>query len=382
MNEVALGTLIRPARVSRAGQQALPLLSMTMHNGLVDQTSKFKKRIASDDVSDYKVVHRGQLVVGFPIDEGVLDFQVTYDSGIVSPAYRIWELTDPTRIDRSYLRRYLRSPQALSFYRTKLQGSTARRRSLPNEIFLALSVPVPSIEEQRQIAVILDQVDVIQTKHRRIISALDQLVTSIFVSMFGTPLGRNQSEKKVEIGLISSIMTGNSPARADPTNFGNSIEWIKSDNLGGRVATVAREWLSETGRKSARIAPRGSVLVTCIAGSPNSIGKASILDRDAAFNQQINAVLPTDTIDPLFLLEQLKAEPRLVQLKSTSGMKGLVSKTSFESIRILLPSIERQQEFAARVRAVDAQRSFAVRALAVADELSASLQSRAFRGKL
>jgi type I restriction enzyme S subunit len=48
---------------------------MTMHEGLVDQASKFKKRVASADTAAYKLVRRNQLVVGFPIDEGVLSFQ-------------------------------------------------------------------------------------------------------------------------------------------------------------------------------------------------------------------------------------------------------------------------------------------------------------------
>jgi type I restriction enzyme S subunit len=93
VTSVALGELIRPVKVARAGGGDYPLLSMTMHDGLVDQSAKFKKRVASADVSDYKVIKRGQMVVGFPIDEGVLDFQTLYDEGIVSPAYGVWELT-------------------------------------------------------------------------------------------------------------------------------------------------------------------------------------------------------------------------------------------------------------------------------------------------
>jgi type I restriction enzyme, S subunit len=177
-------------------------------------------------------------------------------------------------------------------------------------------------------------------------------------------------------------MTGNSPSRTNPANFGHHIEWIKSDNLGGDVATVADEWLSEQGRAAGRIAPAGSVLVTCIAGSPNSIGKASLVDREVAFNQQINAVLPSSRLDPSFLLWQLKSAPALVRGKSTGGMKGLVSKSSFQTIEILLPPLDLQREFAVRVDRINAQRAAVQRAHSADDELLASLQSRAFRGEL
>lgn len=67
MRKVPLGDVIAPAISARAGSRQLPLLSMTMHDGLVDQTTKFKKRVASEDTSSYKVIERGQLVIGFPL---------------------------------------------------------------------------------------------------------------------------------------------------------------------------------------------------------------------------------------------------------------------------------------------------------------------------
>ena len=65
---VKLGTLIKPAKLQKCGNDDYPVLSMTMHNGLVFQSDKFKKSVASQDKSTYKVVHRNQLVIGFPID--------------------------------------------------------------------------------------------------------------------------------------------------------------------------------------------------------------------------------------------------------------------------------------------------------------------------
>ena len=82
-----LKSLIKPAKVKRCGDELYPVLSMTMHDGIVFQSDRFKKDLSSDDKSNYKVVEYGQLVVGFPIDEGVLYIQKITDSGIMSPAY-------------------------------------------------------------------------------------------------------------------------------------------------------------------------------------------------------------------------------------------------------------------------------------------------------
>lgn len=164
-----LGELITAATPRRAGSASHPILSMTMHHGLVDQSEKFKKRVASADTSDYKVVKKGQLVVGFPIDEGVLSVQRLHPEAIVSPAYNIWDVRPD--IDSRYLEKYLRSPTAISYYRSKLRSTTARRRSLTRSDFLRLPVPIPEISEQRRLVDVLDRADALRAKRREAIAA-------------------------------------------------------------------------------------------------------------------------------------------------------------------------------------------------------------------
>lgn len=195
----------------------------------------------------------------------------------------------------------------------------------------------PSIEEQQKIVEQRDLQELIQQKRERQRELWAELEKSFFIDMFGNPFTNPKGLPMARLGDVAEILTGNSPSRADESNFGSDIEWIKSNNLGGRIATAAEEWLSESGKQKARIAPAGSVLVTCIAGSPESIGKCSLVDRDVAFNQQINAILPSENLSAEFILMQLKTFPELVRQKSSGGMKGLVSKSQFSEIEILNP---------------------------------------------
>ena len=111
-----LGDLITPAKVVRCGKGNYPVLSMTMHDGIVLQSDRFKKSLASADQSDYKVVEYGKLVIGFPIDEGVLYIQKVAPEGIMSPAYSTWDV-DTTRINPDFLELCLHSPQSMQYYR-------------------------------------------------------------------------------------------------------------------------------------------------------------------------------------------------------------------------------------------------------------------------
>ncbi|MDD5792381.1 MAG: restriction endonuclease subunit S [Erysipelotrichaceae bacterium] len=183
---VELGTLIHPAKYVRCGDGEYPVLSMTMHDGLVFQDDKFKKVIASKDRSGYKLVYRNQLVISFPIDEGVLAAQRIVDAGIVSPAYGIWDI-DQTQVLPEFLEYSLRCERALDYYKAKLRGSTARRRSLPTPTLLAFSVPLPEIKEQQQILEIIHHVKATCGLRQQELQKLDELIKARFVEMFGDP---------------------------------------------------------------------------------------------------------------------------------------------------------------------------------------------------
>lgn len=383
LRQVALDALIEPAPLERARNRELPILSMTMHEGLVDQAMKFKKRVASTDTAEYKLVRRNQLVVGFPIDEGVLSFQDLYDEAIVSPAYEVWNIRETHHMEPAYLERFLRSPRALAFYKTRLRGTTARRRTLPDDVFLSLNVPLPSRVEQVRITEILDKADVLRAKRREAIAQLETLTQAIFADMFGDPVTNPKMWPRRPLRDIGQVITGNTPSRQNKDYYGSAIEWIKSDNIDPelRYLTRAVEKLSLLGKSVGRVAPPGSILITCIAGSPNSIGNVAIADREVAFNQQINAVVPHDE-NTAFLFTQLLVGKRLIQAESTASMKGLVSKSRLEAVSLIYPPLDLQREFVKRFNCVERIRHLYAKALTELETLCRSLQQRAFEGAL
>ena len=204
---VELGALIKQARTVRCGGADYPVLSMTMHDGLVFQDDKFKKVIASKDRSDYKVVLRNQLVVSFPIDEGVLAAQRITDAGIVSPAYGIWDI-DQKLIIPEFLEYALRCDRALGYYKAKLRGSTARRRSLPTPTLLAFTVPLPNVEEQRKILEIVKKVKDVIAARRQQLFAIDALIKARFVEMFGDPVSNPNGWKTFGLLELGSCKNG------------------------------------------------------------------------------------------------------------------------------------------------------------------------------
>lgn len=358
------------------------VLTLTERNGFVRQRDRFNKRLATEDISNYKVVGRGDIAFNpYLLWAGAVAQNQIVDRGVISPLYPTFRVREGH--DRRYVARLLLTPQLISAYDGIAFGSVPRRRRSSVADFLSLPLEnVPSIEQQHRVATILDHADALRAKRRQRLSHLDALEEAIFVSEFGDPLTNSRGLDQAPIGDVARVVTGNSPSRANPLNFGSSVEWVKSGNLGGQLVGTADEWLSDLGRAHARVAPAGSVLVTCIAGSAASIGKASLADREVAFNQQINAVLPSGRLDTMFLLAQLKVAPELVRMRSTGGMQGLVSKSSFEGIRVLVPPLKHQRAFVSKSKRIMLQRKFESGAIAAHDELFNAVQVRAFDGEL
>lgn len=280
-------------------------------------------------------------------------------------------------LDDRFLYHYLAWP--LTYRRvTDLAGP---RRSFTSKMFKAIPIPLPPVEEQRRIAAVLDAADVLRAKRREALAKLDTLTQAIFIDMFGDPT--TAAGRRLPIGELGDVVTGNTPPRSDPTNYGRGLEWIKSGDVreDGSVSKAA-ESLSPTGRRRARVAPPGSCLVVCIAGSRDSIGRAGLLDRPVAFNQQINAIIPGPELLPGFLLQQFRVSRRLVQRESTDSMKGIVNKSTLERVEILAPALDRQRAFVDCMAAQSLVAASMNVDLVNLDHLFGSLQQRAFRGEL
>ncbi|SFL90733.1 type I restriction enzyme, S subunit [Variovorax sp. OV329] len=356
-----------------------------MKHGLVDQADKFKKRVASSDTSNYRIAYKNELVVGFPIDEGVLGFQTKYPAGIVSPAYDIWRLKNEMDCHIPYLERYLRSSQARSLYATRMQGAVARRRSLTKADFLNLEVPFPPHDDQVSIAHLLGKVEGLITQRRQHLQQLDDLLKSVFLEIFGDPVRNEKGWDKPELKAFGKISTGNTPPRNEPANYDDDfIEWIKTDNITGEAVfvTPSTEHLSEVGARRARTVADGALLVACIAGSVESIGRAALTDRTVSFNQQINAIQPGKDVNPLYLYGLFKLSRAYIQSHASKGMKKILTKGDFEKVRMIKPPFEIQNQFAVIVEKVEGVKSRYQQFLTDLETLYGALSQQAFKGEL
>ena len=192
---VRLGDLLEESGKHPIGEATdAPVMSITREHGLIDQSEKFNKRIASTDISKYKKVHRNEMVVGFPIDEGVLGFQTKYAFAAVSPAYTIWRVRPSLiKLDLTFLELVLRSSEMRQVYRSMMHGSVDRRRSIPKNLFKDIRVPVPPLSVQQEVRRKYEKVEERRRLANSIIDEIGDDISDLWVESSGRVQGKKQS---------------------------------------------------------------------------------------------------------------------------------------------------------------------------------------------
>ena len=376
---VKLGTLIKPAKLQKCGNDDYPVLSMTMHNGLVFQSDKFKKSVASQDKSTYKVVHRNQLVIGFPIDEGVLATQRITDAGIVSPAYGIWDVNQ-TKIVPEFLEYALRCNRAIDYYKAKLRGSTARRRSLPTPTLLELDVPLPDIEQQRLALTTIHHAKNALDSRQAQLTKLDELIKARFVEMFG---GYEPNAKLSDVASITGGLTKNS----NRNKMKLKLPYLRVANVSYAkidVSEMLEIGLTED-EKAKTLLSYDDLLFVEGNGSPDQIGRVALWKNEIIpcvhQNHLIKARFNSHLIVPYFALHYFMSQEGREQIQgkavSTSGLYTLsVSKIS--NLLIPTPPLSLQNQFAAFVEEVDKSKVEVQKALDQTQLLFDSLMQQYF----
>lgn len=381
---VELGTLIQQAKTVRCGSDDYPVLSMTMHDGLVFQDDKFKKIIASRDRSDYKVVKRNQLVISFPIDEGVLATQRIVDAGIVSPAYGVWDV-DQEKILPEFLEYALRCDRALSYYKAKLRGSTARRRNLPTPTLLAFTVPLPGVSEQQFVLDVIHKVKQIIDNRLEEIQQLDNLAKARFVELLGDPEYNNKGWKTEFLGELCEV--GSSKRIYQNEQSTEGVPFLRISDLVNKMDTgindcdlyIPESRFSEL-LKLGLVPKSGDILVT----ARGTLGRCYIIKPEDKFyfqdgmitwlSQFSNSVTAL-YISHLFTMPGFRKQIDGLHAGSTVTYLSI---SMTKKLVVMLPPVELQDQFAAFVKQTDKSKVVVQKALDEAQTLLDSLMQKYF----
>lgn len=255
------------------------------------------------------------------------------------------------------------------------QATGATVKGITLEVLRSLSLPLPPLDEQKRIAAILDQADELRRKRRRAIDRLNQLGQAIFHEMFGGAANYPTASLK----SLGKVSTGSTPPTSDASSFGGKVPFITPGDLGSDEDV--KRTLTESGAAKSRLVEAGAAFVCCIGAT---IGKMDQATERSAFNQQINAVDWSVEIDPtfgFFAIQQIR-DVIIHKGNGASTTLPILKKSEFEKLEVIVPPLSKQRQFATRIIQIRKNRGDTSSHNARLETLFASLQYRAFQGKL
>ncbi|GAA3669484.1 hypothetical protein [Microbacterium marinilacus] len=245
-------------------------------------------------------------------------------------------------------------------------------------------VPQPAVPEQRRIAAILDASDEVRAKRRAQLAHLDELPQALFHEMFDGVQAEHQLE---EVAQVQGGLQVSAKRKALP----ECVAYLRVANVHrGRLRLDEVKTMRATRVEIERTRlTSGDLLFVEGHANPHEVGRVAVWPgADGVFvhqNHLIRARLDRGKCLPVFAAHWLNSSQGAGHFqrygKTTSGL-NTISTGVVKSAPIPLPSLSLQQEFAAKVEAIHAERARVAHALETDDELFAALQHRAFRGEL
>ena len=170
-----LGEVLERVSDLRGSLQPEPtVLSCSKDYGLIPQKDLFKKRLAANDTSRYRIVNPGDFVYDPNLLwSGSVARSRLDEIGIVSPVYEVFRTNRECHAD--YLHSWVGSPNRLTGFRSISMGTNVRRRRADFEDLCKLPILLPPLAEQHAIAAVLDSIDGAIERTDDVIAATERL---------------------------------------------------------------------------------------------------------------------------------------------------------------------------------------------------------------
>ena len=291
-------------------------------------------------------------------------------------------IKNPKILDYKYLHRYTNSPRFLDYAKQQCSGGV--QLNLSTKAILNHKIILPStIEEQQEIVQVLDTMNDIIRLRKECISHAQDLIPALFQEMFGNPLTNDKNLPIVRIDTVTKVVSGGTPSTQNSEYWDGDIIWLTPKDLSGynsMYISKGERNITDLGYKksSAQMMPKGSVLFTSRA----PIGYVAIADTDLCTNQGFKSFIPTEAIKSEYLYQLLKmSKEKIINMSSGATFKE-ISGGRIKELKIPLPPIELQEQFAEKVRGINSYIKEQNEELANAKQMFQSLLHHAFTGEL
>lgn len=156
--------------------------------------------------------------------------------------------------------------------------------------------------------------------------------------------------EKKQVKDFGEVITGNTPSKKEENYWNGDFVWVTAQDFKGKYINDSILKLTKLGKDRARVIPKDSVLVTCIA----SIGLNAINKVECSTNQQINTICCNQEYNYEYVYYLVTYNTK--NLKQLAGQTAvpIITKKSFEEFEVyVIENYDEQQIIADCLSSID-----------------------------
>jgi type I restriction enzyme S subunit len=328
---------------------------------VLDQRDFFDKDIANQsNLAGYYIVKKGDYVYNPRISKTAPVGPISKNNigdGVMSPLYTVFRFNN---YDNNFYAHYFNST-CWHHYMRQASSTGARhdRMAISNDDFMALPLPISSLEEQQKIADCLSSIDELISTQSQKVEALKihkkGLMQQLFpregetVPRLRFPEFRDAGEweiHKIE-EACEKPFSGGTPPTTNKNYYGGKIPFIRSGEIDKNVTEL---FLSDAGlvNSSAKLVQKGDVLVALYGANSGEVALGKI---NGAINQAV--ICLRSRTSNAFLYQYLAFKKDEITAKYLQGGQGNLSGDIIKSIELLFSKDLEQQKIASCLSSID-----------------------------
>lgn len=285
-----------------AGSDNVPWVTISDMSpyGVVAATKETTSAAAHEKVFRDHLVPAGTLLMSFKLTIGrvaTLGMPAVHNEAIIS-------IYPKPGIEQRFLGYYLSQVDYSQLQDRQIKGNTLNKSKIDR-----IPVPLPSGDEQKAIADLLDVVRDAIASDRDALLATRTLTRAISRQLFAARDGDKEGDWVTEpLGENHLVSSGGTPSRSVSEYWtGGAIPWVKTTEVNYTTIMETSEHVTQLGldNSAAKILPVGTILLA-MYGQGVTRGKVGVLGIEAASNQACAAIQPkNNAVDSRYVYHYL-----------------------------------------------------------------------------
>jgi type I restriction enzyme, S subunit len=323
------------------------------------------------EVPEKYIVHKGDILVSWSASLGV--FEWDYDEIALLNQHIFKVVFDKQKVFKSYFKHAIKD--CIDGMTKYTHGSTMKH--IVKEDFDNTKIPLPSLEEQKQIADTLDKADALRQKRKQSIQLLDDYLKSVFYDMFGDPV---KNEKGWEIKKLKDLIKIERNSIL-PENIEDGMKYIDLESIEKETGKIRNFYTVSKGfiKSNKFIFSKNHILYGKLRPYLN---KVALPDFEGICSTDILPILTIKNNSVKYFISFLLRQPIFVNYANERSSGANLPRVNIDTIYkfdIIAPPLSLQNQFANIVERVEQTKSKMEESLKEIDNLFNSLINKFFR---